>query len=72
MARFLLYIAITFILYQIARAFVRRLLGPRPRPRRPAANNPEPERVDPSRTPLPVKGPRIDYSKVRDARYRDL
>jgi hypothetical protein len=75
MARFLLYIAITFLLYQIARALVRRMLGPRPMPRhRPARSSPKPEQVNPThtQTPVPVKSPRIDYSKVRDARYRDL
>lgn len=63
MGRLLLYLAIGFIIWRIVRALVGR---PAPSQRNVAGPHEREQRIDPPR------GPEIDYSKVRDAEYREL
>ena len=57
--RFLYFIALAFILYHVAKGVYRRFLAP------PPPSNPDLVRQTPSRR-------EIDYSKIKDANYRDL
>ena len=57
--RFLYFLAISFILYQIAKGLYRRFLAP------PSGSRPEMVRQPPPRR-------EIDYSKVKEARYREV
>ncbi len=57
--RFLYFLALAFILYYVAKGVYRRFLTP------PPASNPDLVRQAPSRRDL-------DYSKVKDANYRDV
>ena len=69
MSRFLLYISIIFLLYQVAKRFMRGLVSSPQRQRmqrRDAGNAPK--------SPPSPSAPQseIDYSKIRDADYRDI
>ncbi|MBC8145227.1 MAG: hypothetical protein H7X80_06545 [bacterium] len=62
MTRLILYIAIAFILWRIVRAFMNRAATPKHEIGGKGRNE---QRIDPQR------GPEIDYSKVRDADWRE-
>lgn len=66
--RYLLILAIAFVLYWFLKGTLRRFLAPpRRRRKRPAAAAKTGEKVETGR-----RSSGIDYSKVRDADYRDL
>lgn len=61
MTRLILYIAVAYIVWRIVMVYVRKTKSPRQN----IGGQRSEERIDPSR------GPDIDYSKVRDAEWRD-
>ena len=62
MTKLIIFIAVAFILWRIVRAYVNRTA----KPKTPVGGQQRrEERIDPSR------GPEIDYSKVRDADWRE-
>ena len=63
MGKFLLYLAIAFILWRIVTSLSRKGSAPTTQVR---GAPPREERVEPRR------GPEIDYSRVRDAEYREI
>ena len=69
MGRYLLYLVLLFVLYWTFKGTLRRLFAPPARrKRRVPSNAPTGERVEARSRPTPG----IDYSKVKDADYRDL
>ena len=58
--RFLTFLAVAFILYHVAKGVFRRLLAPPPSSRRPDLERQTPSRRD------------LDYSKIKDATYREV
>ena len=67
MSRALLYLAIAFLLYQIGKSLYRRYTGSAPADRARTRGRREQPAVHEGR-----KGVEIDYSKIRDAEYRDV
>jgi hypothetical protein len=69
LARYFLFVVIAFLLYWTLKGTLRRFLAP-PRPRRKRA--PEASRRKERVQRGTGRPPGIDYSKIKDADYRDL
>jgi hypothetical protein len=71
--RFLFYLSKLNLLYQVVRVILRSMLTPpRRSPQRPLGRPSEPRREERPEPFPPRRNARIDYSKVKDADYRDI
>jgi hypothetical protein len=68
MSKFIVLLAVLFLLYQVGKSFFRRMLMP---PRRKQQRHVD-ERRRPAAQAPDAKRPDVDYSKIRDADFRDL